>query len=147
MVGRTITKTLKDCMQVDCLCNSLTELLAHDGFAIYRVTRTEEGSEVQMLRSAPLLLGEVEAIDIAFHRLDEGYQLELTVGVHGRDLIQVLPQGIDIIENAISDMTRGSGLRRYMVGVLGVGALNAFRVQKRLLRQLENITATPFGHT
>ena len=134
-------------MQVDSLCNTFTEMLSREGFSIYRVNRTDEVTEVQLLSNAPLVLGEVEAIDIAFHHLDEGYRLELTVGVHGRDLVQVLPQGIEIIENAISDLTRGSGLSRYTVGVLGMGALNAFRVQKRLLRQLESIAAAPFGHS
>ncbi len=122
-------------------------MLSREGFNIYKVNRTDEVTEVQLLHNAPLVLGDVEAIDIAFHKLDEGYKLELKVAVHGRDMVNVLPSGIEIMENAIADLTQGSGLRRYTVGVLGVGALNAFRVQKRLLRQLEGLATTPLGHT
>lgn len=121
------------------MCDPLIGVLSREGFKVYHRDGGKDVLNVQLLRDAPSMLGEVEAVDIQVRRRDRGYILNMQLAVFGRDIVRALPGRLDIVENAVSDMARSSVLSRNTVGILGMGALNAYQLQRRLFRCLEDM--------
>ncbi|HID73971.1 MAG TPA: hypothetical protein EYP43_02845, partial [Thermoplasmata archaeon] len=103
------------------VCNPIIELLSREGFSIYHRTTTDEVTDIQLVRGAPVLLGEVEAVRILVQRREDGYHLSVQVAVYGKDIVRTLPNRIEILENAIGDVVRATDMSRHTVGIIGLG--------------------------
>jgi len=121
------------------VCNPIIELLSREGFSIYHRTTTDEVTDIQLVRGAPVLLGEVEAVRILVQRREDGYHLSVQVAVYGKDIVRTLPNRIEILENAICDVVRATDMSRHTVGIIGLGALNAYQLQRRLFRCIDDL--------
>ncbi|MCI0496860.1 MAG: hypothetical protein L0Z54_00990 [Thermoplasmata archaeon] len=125
--------------QIETVCDPLIDLLSREGFNLYHRSVGKDRSLIQLLRDSHVILGEVEAVSLIVRRLDEGYRLSIQLAVYGRDIVKAHPDGLEIVENAVSDMAGSIALSRNTVGILGMGALNSYQLQRRLFRCLDDV--------
>ena len=131
----TIERCLSARKKMSDICEALETFLRREGFTEYMRTGGTGRLDLYMVRDAPLVFGEVEAIRITLEQRPDGIWIRFQVAVYGRDLVRECDEGMVILENQVGQVMHLA----YYSGIPHLGSLNAYNLEKKMIEILESL--------